>query len=80
MTRKEIEKKVVRILESELDMKHIKLDDTFGCLHLDSLDRDCVASRCESEFDIAERQAVWDGFWNESVKVSELCDFVEKRM
>ena len=86
MTRKNLEKKVMKVVQFYLhpdERKNVTLESTLsGDLCFDSLDTTELAVSLEKEFNIKEKDVVWQDFFDgrNDPSVKELCDFVEKRL
>ena len=86
MTRKNLEKKVMKAVQFYLhpdERKNVTLESTIsGDLCFDSLDTTELTVSLEMEFNIKEKDVVWQDFFDgrNDPSVKELCDFVEKRL
>lgn len=86
MTRKNLEKKVMKAVQFYLhpdERKNVTLESTIsGDLCFDSLDTTELTVSLEKEFNIKEKDVVWQDFFDgrNDPSVKELCDFVEKRL
>ena len=86
MTRKNLEKKVMKAVQFYLhpdERKNVTLESTIsGDLCFDSLDTTELTVSLEKEFNINEKDVVWQDFFDgrNDPSVKELCDFVEKRL